>query len=98
MRRSDEVLKPPKKDPPFIQAFDAVFEALGPLSPLERLEIVAEMAALVDIDLNHPGPIDSTIAIVAALVRQASERMRPQPAGVGSPASAAEAPTGRQAH
>jgi hypothetical protein len=32
----------------------------------KRLEIVAEMAVLADIGLNHPGPIDSTIAIVAA--------------------------------
>jgi hypothetical protein len=82
MSKNEEVGNLPKKDPSdpaYTKAFDAVFEALDPLSPRERLEIVAKMAALVDLDLNRPDSIDTTIASVAALIRQASEQMRQPP-------------------
>jgi hypothetical protein len=57
------------------EALTKVLEIIEPLSPLEALDLAASIAAMVN-DAINPGPIDSTIEIVKALMKQASLRAR----------------------
>jgi hypothetical protein len=61
----------------FNNAFDQVCAALEPLSPIEQLDVIARVAVILD-DMLHPGPLETTIGILAALMTQAAARMDAQ--------------------